>query len=150
MYKLITSSGDNCVLSIGFDRDCGVRQRELTSNKNIKGKYRVGNYLKDIFGFAEHQEKATFGLGCRLTLTTNSDNAVLNKGNAINNGKTKINSIDWYVLHFTQSLEQQNITLNQIVRKLATKFHYPERRVFIKEINAQKFVVFSIRNTRRY
>ena len=43
--------------------------------------------LKDIFGFAEHQEKGTFGVGYKLTLTTNTDNAVLNKGGAINNGK---------------------------------------------------------------
>ena len=33
-------------------------------------------YLKDIFGFAEHQGKATYGLGYKLTLTRNSDNAV--------------------------------------------------------------------------
>ena len=25
--------------------------------------------LKDVFGFAEHQEKATYGLGYKLTLT---------------------------------------------------------------------------------
>ena len=40
MYKLITSAR-NTDLSIGFDRDRGRRQRELTSNKIIKGKYYV-------------------------------------------------------------------------------------------------------------
>ena len=46
--------------------------------------------LKDIFAFAEHQEKATYGLGYKLTLTRNTDNAVLNKDNAINKAKFKI------------------------------------------------------------
>ena len=59
--------------------------------------------LKDIFGFAEHQEKATFGLGYILTLTTNTDNSVLNKDNTTNIGRTKINSIEWHVLHYTPS-----------------------------------------------
>ena len=32
--------------------------------------------LKDIFGFAENQEKGTYGLSYKLTLTRNSENAV--------------------------------------------------------------------------
>ena len=86
-------------MSIGFDRDRERRKRELTNNKNIKGKYRVTFLLRDIFSFAEHQKKGTYGLGYKLTLTKNSDNAVLNKGYAINNAKNKVNSIDWYVPH---------------------------------------------------
>ena len=46
--------------------------------------------LQEIFGFAEHQEKASNGLGYKLTLTRNTDNAVLNKGNAINSAKIKL------------------------------------------------------------
>ena len=53
--------------------------------------------LDDIFGFCGNQLKARCGLGCRLTLTRNSDNAVLNKGNEINNAEIKINKRDWYV-----------------------------------------------------
>ena len=41
MYKLLISSRDSDDLSIGFDRDRNRRQRELTHNKNIKGKYQV-------------------------------------------------------------------------------------------------------------
>ena len=82
MYKLLTSSRDSDDLSIGFDRNRGRRKNELSSNKNIKGKYHIRFYLKDIFGFAEHQEKGTYGLGYKLTLTRNTDNAVLNKHNA--------------------------------------------------------------------
>ena len=75
MYKLITSAKRCDDLSICFDRDRNRRQRELTINRNAKGKYHVRIYIKYIFGFAEHQEKATYGLGYKLTLTKNTDNA---------------------------------------------------------------------------
>ena len=90
MYQLLTSSKGSDDLSICFDRDRNRRQRELTNNKSQKGKYHVRIYLKDVFGFAEYQDKGTYGLGYRLTLTRNSDNAILNKVNAINNAKIKI------------------------------------------------------------
>ena len=62
MYKLITSAQDSDdFLSIGFDKVRGKRRDELTSNKNMKGKYHLRSMLKDVFGFAE--EKATYGLG---------------------------------------------------------------------------------------
>ena len=59
----MTSTKDTDDLSIGFDRDRGRRQVELNYNKNIEGKHHVRIMLKDIFGFAEHQEKATNSLG---------------------------------------------------------------------------------------
>ena len=117
MYKLLTSSKGSDDLSIGFDRDRNRRQRELTNNKSQKGKYHVRIYLKDVFGFAEYQEKGTYGLGCKLTLTRNSDNAVLNKANATNNGKIKIFAIEWYVPHYTPSVQQQSILSKQIINK---------------------------------
>ena len=101
MYKLITSGGKTDDLSIGFDRDRDRRERELTNNKNIKGINHVTIMLKVTFGFAECQKKGTYGLGYKLTLTRNSDNAVLNKGNATNNAKIKINSNNWYISHYT-------------------------------------------------
>ena len=79
MYKLLTSIRDSDDLSIGFDRDRNRRKRELTNNKKLKGKYHMRIYLKDIFGFAQDQGKATEGFGYKLTLTRISYNAVLNK-----------------------------------------------------------------------
>ena len=93
MYKLITSSRDSNDLSIGFDYSRKRRKDELAPNKNIKGKYRVKIMLKDIFGFAEHQEKATYGLGYKLTLTKNKDVAVIDKANAIADARIKIDHI---------------------------------------------------------
>ena len=77
-------------------------------------------YLKDIFGFTEHQEKATYGLGYKLTLTRNSDNAVLNETNATAIGKIKINSIEWYLPYYTASLKEQGILMKQITDKIPT------------------------------
>ena len=49
MYKLLTWSRGSDDLSIGFDRDRSRRKQELTNNKNIKGKYHMRIYLKDVF-----------------------------------------------------------------------------------------------------
>ena len=87
MYKVLTGARDADDLSIGFDRDRFRRLRELTNNKTQKGKNNVRIMPKDVFGYAEHQRRATFGLGHKLTLTRGSDNSALNKDNAINIGK---------------------------------------------------------------
>ena len=144
MYKLITTAKDMNDLSIGFDRDRTRRRNELTNNKNIKGKYHVRFYLKDIFGYAEHQEKATYGLGYKLTLTRNTDNAVLNKDNATILSKVKINAIEWYVPHYTASMLQQALLSNQIVNKIPTELQYVEKSVFMKEVNTQNLWNFEL------
>ena len=100
--------------------------------------------LRDLFGFAQSQEKATSGLGYKLTLTRNTPNVVLNKGHTINDAKFKINSIDWYFRTYTPSLSQQNIIMSQIVKKVATELHYPEWSVLMKEENTQNLWTFEL------
>ena len=100
--------------------------------------------LKDIFGLAEYLEKGTNGLGHKLTLTRNTDKAVLNKGTAINIGKIEINAIEWYVPHYTRSITQQNLLMNQIIKNMATELQYPERSVFIKRVKTQNFWTFEL------
>ena len=117
MYKLLTTAGGCYVLSIVFHRDRDTRQQELTNNKKTKGKYHVRIYLKDKFGFAQHQLKGTYGLGHILPITRIIDCAVLNKDNAINNAKAKNNSIHWYVPQYTTSIAQQAILYKQIQSK---------------------------------
>ena len=144
IYKLLSSCKGSDHLSIGFDRDRNRRKRELTNNKNIKGKYHLRIYLRDIFGFAEYQEKGTYGLGYKLTLTKNTNNAVLNKDNAVNNGRVKINALEWYVPHYIPSIDQQTIFFKQIKDKTPTQLYYPERSVFMKEVNTQNFWTFEL------
>ena len=144
MYKLLTSGRRSDVLSIGFDRSRDRRQCELTNSKNMKGKYHVRNYLKDVFGFAEHQETATYGLGYILTLTRNTDNAVLNKDNATKKAKIKNNALERCVPQYTPSLEEYNELMNQITKKTPTELHYPEKTVFMKEVYTQIFWTFKL------
>ena len=143
MYKLLSSSKESDDLSIGFDRSRDKRKREL-NKKNIKGKYHLRIYLRKIFAIAEHQKTATFGLGYKLTLTRKFDNAVLNKANATTNAKIKINSLEWYVPHYTLSLGEHNKLMTQIKQKTPTNLHYPERSVFMKEVNTQNFWTFEV------
>ena len=98
MYNLITSCKISDDLSIGFDRSRARRQDEMIDNKRVKGKYLLRIMLKDIFGFAKHQEKATYGLGYKLTLTRNKDEAVKDKVAGIADARIKIDHIHWYVL----------------------------------------------------
>ena len=131
-------------MSIGFDRSRGKRQRELTNKKNIKNENHVRIYLKDVLGFAEHQETRTFGLGLKLTMTRNTDNTVLNKDNSITNSKFEINATEWYVPPYRPSLEQQSLFRNQITKKMNTELPYPERSVSMKEMNTQIFRTFEL------
>ena len=144
MYKLLTSSKGSDELSIGFDRDRNRRQRELTINKTQKGKYHIRISLKYVFGSAEYQDKGTYGLGYKLTLTRNTDNGVLKKDKAIANGRIKINAIEWYVPHYTPSIQQQSILSKQIKNKTLTEIKYPERSVFMKKVNTQNFWTFEL------
>ena len=144
MYKLLTSCKDSDDLSIGFDRNRGRRKNELTNNKWIKGKYHIRIYLKDIFGFVENQEKGTYGLGYKLTLTRNTDNAVLNNDNAVVNGGVKISSLDWYVPHHSPNPEEYTKLMTQIKKNTPTLLHYPERSVFMKEVNTQNLWTFEL------
>ena len=83
MFKLLTSAEEYEVLCTGFDRDRKKRQQEFTNKKIMKGKYPVRPMLKDVFGFAEHQEKASYGFVYRLKLTRNIDDvlSLQNSGN---------------------------------------------------------------------
>ena len=144
MYKLITSSKDSNDLSIGFDNSRNRRRDELALNKNIKGKYHVKIMLKDVFGFAECQEKATYGLGYKLTLTRNKDEAVIDKANAIADARIRIDHIHWYVPHYTPSIQQQSTLSKQILSKTPTELRYVERSVFMKEVNNQNVWNFEL------
>ena len=100
--------------------------------------------LKDVFGFAECQQKATYGLGCKLTLTRNKDEAVIDKVAGIADARNKIDQIHWYIPHYTPSIKQQNILSNQILSKTPTELRYVERSVFMKEVNNQQLWNFEL------
>ena len=144
MYKLITSNKNSDDLSIGFDRSSAKRRGEMTNNKNKKGKFHLRIMLKDVFGFAEYQEKATYGLGYKLNLTRIKDEAVIDKVAGIADSKFKIDHIHWYVPLYTPSFQQQNILSKQILSKTPIELRYVDRSVFTKEVNKQNLWNFEL------
>ena len=144
MYKLITSCKGSKDLSIGFDHSSGRRRDDMTNYKNVKGKYHLRIMLKDVFGFAGHQEKATYGLGYKLTLTRNKDEAVIDKVAGIADARIKIDHIHWYVAHYTPSIQQQSILSKQILSKTPTELRCVEKSVFMKEVNNQNLWNFEL------
>ena len=77
-------------------------------------------------------------------MTRNTDNAVLNKDDATNKAKIQKNSLEWYVPHYTPSLNEYNKLMNQIKNKTPTNLNYPERFDFLKGVNTQNFWTFEI------
>ena len=144
MYKLITSSNNSDDLSNGFDRSMARRRDEMTNNKRVKGKYHVRIMLKNVFGFADCQEKATYELGYKLTLTRNKDEAVIDKVAGIAEARIKIDHIHWYVPHYTPSMSQQAIMSKQILNKTPTELRYVERSGFMKEVTNQNVWNFEL------
>ena len=129
MYELISSSRGSDDLSIGFDRGCGRRKDELAINKIIKGEYHLRIMRKEVFGFAKHQEKATYGLGYILPLTGNKDDAVIDKVACTADAGFKIDHIHWHVPHYSPSIQQESFLSNQILSKTPTELRYSERSV---------------------
>ena len=68
----------------------------------------------------------------------------MNKNNAVVNGSVKINSLDWYVPHFSPNLEEYTKLMTQIKKYSLTLLHYPERSVFMKEVNTQNLWTFEL------
>ena len=61
--------------------------------------------LKDVFGFIAHQQKVTYDLDNKLTLTRKKDDAVIDKAKGIANARIKIDRIHWYIPHYTPSIQ---------------------------------------------
>ena len=127
--RLLTSSGDSDDLSVGFNGSIEALETKLTNIEAAKGNYYVRVYLKDVFGFAEHQDNCTYGLGYKLTFQTYSANHVINHppiakdvGNLSLAGRVFLNDISWYVLHYTPSISNQIFLLGQIVSRAARNY----------------------------
>ena len=92
----------------------------------------------------ECHEKATYGLGYKLTLTRNKNDAVLEKDLSTAAARIKIDHIPWYVPHYTPSIQQQSIFSKQILSRTPTGIRCVERSVFIKEVKNQNFWNFEL------
>ena len=121
MWKLKTSAEETDYWSTGFDRDRNRRKQELTNNKNNNGTFYVRIMLKDALDIVEYQEETSYGLGYKLTLTRNKDDAVMHKPGAIAHTIIKNESIHWYKPHYTHSISQRGSLSQQILSKTHTE-----------------------------
>ena len=87
------------------------------------------------------KKKATYGLGYKLTLTRNKDDAVRDKPAGIADARIKTDHIHWYVPLYTHSVQQQNLIMKQISDKIPTELKYV---VFMKEVNNQNLWNFEL------
>ena len=99
--------------------------------------------LKDVSGFAEHQQKATYGLLYKVTPTKNKDGAVLHKVVALVESRVKIELIHYFVAQYTPSIQQQGFYSKHFF-KTATDVRYVERSVFMKEVKHQNLRNFEL------
>ena len=100
--------------------------------------------LKDVFAFAESQEKAIYGLDYKLTLTRIEDDDDIDKTEGIADARIENDHFHWYVTHYTPSTQEQIVLQNQNLKKTPTELRYFERCVFMKEVNYQSLWNFKL------
>ena len=108
--------------------------------KQLKEVIMLGFFLKDVFGFAEHQEICTFGLGSELTIQRNGDIHVLSHlagaydaANLALAGRVIIDDISLFVPHCTPNKSNQKLILGHIVSRAATELSYIKRSSDMKD-----------------
>ena len=148
--KLKPFRRDSDNLSIGFHRNKEAREIELTNIKTIRGNYHVRIYLKDVFGFAEHQDYCTYDLGYKLTLQRNSENHVLSHGagtdaeHLVLAGRDIIDDIILYVPHYTPSISNQNSMKGSSVSRAAMESSYSPKSSYMKDVTTENNWTFDV------
>ena len=122
LYKLISGSRDNDDLSIGFQWSIKAREREMTNNKTITGKYHVRIYLNGFFSFAEYHDLCIYVLRYKLILNRGSDNHVMSHPAGANGaanlalaGRIFIEDKSLYVPHNTLIISNQKLIVGHIL-----------------------------------
>ena len=110
----------------------------------MKGKTHLRLLLKDVFGFGECREKATYGLGCKLTLTKNKDDAVIDKVADFAAARIKTDHIHWYVPQYTPSIQQQSFLSKQNLSKTPSELRFIERSFFYERNEQSRPMDFRI------
>ena len=119
--------------------------------KQTKGNSHLRIYLKDVFGFVEHHDNSTYGLGYKLTLQRNSDSHVLSHpaqakdaANLVLAGRVIIDDISWYVPHFTPSVINQKLISRNIASKTPTELTYIIGSSYLKDVTTENIWTFEL------
>ena len=124
----MSSSRDCDDLSMDFPSSIDAREGEMTNKKTTEGICHVRSYLKDKFGFADHQDNCTYGLFHILTLQRNMVKLLLGHrvgANSAHNpvlaGRVIVEDKSLYAPRYTPNLSDQKIMLGHIVSRAATE-----------------------------
>ena len=123
----------------------------MTNNETIKGNYYVRSKIKYVFGFADHQDNCTYGLGDKLTFRRDSDNLVsIHPAGASDAAKIAIaeevilDDISQYVPHYTPILSNQKLVLGHLVSRAALRLPYGKRSSCMKNISTENNWTFEL------
>ena len=83
-------------------------------------------------------------MGYTLNLKRNKNNDVIIRNNAVDAAKVVIKDIGWYIPHYTPSLENQQIVMDQLLNKDPTELYYTERIVYRKDVNTNNNWTFEL------
>ena len=86
-------------------------------------------------------------MGYSLTLKRNNSNDPIIRDNDVDAAKIKIKDIFWYIPHYTPSMENQQLVMDQILDKDPTEIFYTERTVFRKDVNMNNSWTFELGNS---
>ena len=98
----------------------------MTTKVN-RSKFHKRVFLGDRFGFADHQVKATYGLGLEYKLYRNFDSVILGRNAATAGRETTIHAIYWFVRHCTPNESQQDLMNVYVVFKIPSEIPYIKR-----------------------
>ena len=123
----------------------------MTNIKTSKGNYQVRIHLKDIFGFAEHPDNSTYGLGYKLTLQRNSYNHITSNPAQANDpakgalaGRVIMDDLSLYVPHYTPSISNQKLLLGHISSKTPTELSFIKRSSYMKDVTTENNWTFEL------
>ena len=95
-----------CVLV--FVRGIFNRATALGTNKVSRSELHAKILIEDVFGFAENQVKATYGLGFEITMYRKIGSAILSRNAATPDSGATMHAINWFVSLCTPNENQQD------------------------------------------
>ena len=90
------------------------------------------------------KKKVIYGLGYTLTLKQNNNTDTIILNNGVDAAKIVTKDTGWYIPHFTPSLDNQQIMMDQLLNKDSTELYYMERNVFRKDVNTESNWTFDL------
>ena len=85
-------------------------------------------------------------MGYTLSLKRNNNNDAILRSNTVDAAKISVKDIGWYIPHYTPSLENQQLVMDQLLNKDPTELYYTERSVFRKDVNTNNNWTFELGN----